>query len=66
MWQAMGYALSQPGVHCCVIAAETVPQLEHNVAVAQAFQPLPAEEMTAIEARTAADWENFSFFRRWG
>jgi aryl-alcohol dehydrogenase-like predicted oxidoreductase len=40
MEQAMGYTLSQPGVHCCVIAAETVEQLENNVKVARAFQPL--------------------------
>jgi aryl-alcohol dehydrogenase-like predicted oxidoreductase len=65
MRQAMGYALSQPGVHCCIIAAETVQQLESNVTVAQAFQPLPSEEMSAIEQRTAAEWQNFSFFRDW-
>ncbi|MBD1867379.1 aldo/keto reductase [Cyanobacteria bacterium FACHB-471] len=65
MRQAMGYALSQSGVHCCIIAAETVQQLEHNVTVAQTFQPLTSEEMTAIEQRTAADWQNFSFFREW-
>jgi aryl-alcohol dehydrogenase-like predicted oxidoreductase len=65
MQQAMGYALSQPGVNCCIIAAETVQQLEHNVMVAQAFQPLTTEEMTTIEQRTAADWQNFSFFREW-
>lgn len=65
MQQAMGYALSQPGVHCCIIAAETVQQLEHNIAVAQAFQPLTTEEMVTIEQRTAPDWQNFSFFREW-
>jgi aryl-alcohol dehydrogenase-like predicted oxidoreductase len=65
MRQAMGYALSQSGVHSCIIAAETVPQLEQNVAVAEAFQPLVADEMTAIEQQTAADWQNFSFFREW-
>jgi aryl-alcohol dehydrogenase-like predicted oxidoreductase len=65
MRQAMGYALSQPGVHCCIIAAETVFQLEHNVAIAQAFQALPPEELAAIEQRTASDWQNFSFFRHW-
>ncbi len=65
MRQAMGYALSQPGVSCCIIAAETVPQLEHNISVAQAFQPLPAEELAAIEQRTAANWQDYSFFRNW-
>jgi len=65
MRQAMGYALSQPGVHSCIIAAETIAQLEHNVAVAQTFQPLSAEELVAIEQRTAANWQDFSFFRDW-
>lgn len=65
MRQAMGYALSQSGVHCCIIAAETVPQLEHNVSVAHAFQSLTVQEMNAIERQTAADWQNFSFFRNW-
>jgi len=65
MRQAMGYALSQPGVHCCIIAAETIPQLEYNVAIAQGFQPLEAEELAAIEQHTARDWQDFSFFRNW-
>lgn len=65
MHQALGYALTQPGVHCCVIAAETVAQLEHNVGIAQAFQPLSAQEMVAIEQRTAAAWEDNTFFRAW-
>lgn len=65
MGQAMGYALSQSGVHCCIIAAETVEQLEENVRVAQAFQPLASEELAAIEQRTAAVWQENSFFRDW-
>ena len=65
MHQALGYTLSQSGVHCCVIAAETVAQLEHNVSVAQAFQPLSASELAAIEQRTAAIWEDSTFFRAW-
>jgi aryl-alcohol dehydrogenase-like predicted oxidoreductase len=65
MHQAMGYALSQKGVHCCIIAAENVSQLEHNVSVAQAFQPLADEEIVAIEQRTANNWQDSSFFREW-
>lgn len=65
MHQALGYTLSQPGVQCCVIAAETVAQLEQNVKVAQAFQPLPAKELATIEQRTAAIWEDNTFFRAW-
>lgn len=65
MKQALGYAMSQAGVHCCVVAAETVAQLEENVSIAQAFSELSAKEMAAIEQRTAAVWEDNTFFRAW-
>lgn len=65
MSQAMGYTLSQPGVHCCIIAAETISQLELNVEVARVFQPLSDDELMEIEQRTAAIWEDTTFFRAW-
>lgn len=65
MHQAFGYAMSQPGVQCSVIAAETVSQLEDNISVAQAFQSLPEQELAAIEQRTAVAWEDNTFFRAW-
>lgn len=65
MHQAMGYTLSLPGVHCCVIAAETVAQLEHNVSVARAFKPLTETEIAAIEQRAAVAWQENTFFRAW-
>ena len=65
MDQAMGYVLSLPGVHCCIIAAETAEQLKSNVRVAQAFRPLNRQEMTEIEQRTATKWEDNTFFRKW-
>ena len=65
MQQALGYTMSQPGVHCCVIAAEDAAQLEKNVKVARAFQPLSQEELAAIAQRTANIWEDTTFFRAW-
>jgi predicted aldo/keto reductase-like oxidoreductase len=65
MHQAMGYTLSQPGVHCCVIAAETVAQLESNVEVARAFKPLNEASLAQIEQLTAASWQDNTFFRAW-
>jgi aryl-alcohol dehydrogenase-like predicted oxidoreductase len=65
MHQAMGYTLSQSGVHSCVIAAETVAQLESNVEVARAFKPLNEAFLAQIEQRTAAKWEDNTFFRAW-
>ncbi|MBH8561177.1 aldo/keto reductase [Nostoc sp. CENA67] len=65
MQQALGYTLSQPGVHCCVIAAESIAQLESNVKIARAFQPLNEKELTAIAQQTASIWEDSTFFRAW-
>lgn len=65
MHQAMGYTLSQPGVHCCVIAAETVAQLESNVEVALKFQPLNQTALQEIEKLTLTSWEDNTFFRAW-
>ena len=65
MHQAMGYTLSLPGVHNCIVAAENPEQLEANIKVAQAFQPLNADRMKEIEQLTANAGEDGSFFRRW-
>ena len=65
MHQAMGYTLSLSGVHCCVIAADSVKQLEENLKVAQAFKPMNQAEMAAIEKRTATAWQENTFFRQW-
>jgi aryl-alcohol dehydrogenase-like predicted oxidoreductase len=65
MKQAMGYVLSLGGVHGCIIAAETVEQLQGNVKVAAAFQPLNPSQMSNIESLTATVWEENTFFRRW-
>jgi aryl-alcohol dehydrogenase-like predicted oxidoreductase len=65
MHQAMGYVLSLGGVSTCIIAAEDVEQLQSNVRVAQAFQPLAQAELTKIEQLTASAWEDNNFFRQW-
>ncbi|MBH8551712.1 aldo/keto reductase [Nostocaceae cyanobacterium CENA357] len=65
MEQALGYTMSQPGVHCCVIAAETFTQLENNVKIARAFQPLKELELKAIAQRAASIWEDSTFYRAW-
>ncbi len=65
MEQALGYSLSQAGVHCCVVAAENVRQLEENVKAARAFQQLDSKELAAIEQRVAKIWEDTTFYRAW-
>jgi aryl-alcohol dehydrogenase-like predicted oxidoreductase len=65
MEQAMGYVMSMDGVHTCIIAAENPEQLESNVRVAQAYQPLNQAQMKEIEQLTASVWEDNTFFRQW-
>lgn len=65
MEQAMGYSLSLPGVHCCIIAAENPQQLEANVEVARSYQPFNAEQMKQIEQLTANAGADGAFFRNW-
>ena len=48
-----------------IIAAETVEQLQGNVAVARNFQPLTASAIKAIEQQTANIWEDVTFYRAW-
>ncbi|MBW4699347.1 MAG: aldo/keto reductase [Aphanocapsa lilacina HA4352-LM1] len=62
---AMHYALSQPGVACCIIACDSVAMLEANVAAARNFAPLTAEQQARITARTAGNWQRASFYRGW-
>ena len=57
--------MSQPGVHCTIIAAETISQLEENVRVASEFQMLDEISLANIEQKTTAVWQDNTFFRAW-
>lgn len=65
MEEAMGYSLSLPGVHTCIIAAENVEQLQSNLEVARNYKPLDQQTLAAIEAKTVAVWQDNNFFRSW-
>ena len=65
MEQAMGYSLSVPGVHSCIIAAENPEQLESNVIVARNYTLLNTAQMSEIEQLTVNAGEDGAFFRRW-
>lgn len=65
MEQAFGYSLSQPGVHCAIVAAEDTAQLEANINVAKAFQQLEDSQLKEIEMLAANGWEDTTFFRQW-
>lgn len=66
MSDAMHYSLSQPSVATCIIACDSITQLEENVAIARSINgPMEAEAKTALEAKTAAYWQRASFYRSW-
>jgi aryl-alcohol dehydrogenase-like predicted oxidoreductase len=65
MEQAIGYSLSLPGVHCCIIAAENPEQLASNVTVAQNYTKLNSTQMQEIEQLTVNAGEDGAFFRKW-
>jgi aryl-alcohol dehydrogenase-like predicted oxidoreductase len=65
MEQALGYALSQRGVHCAIVAAENIRQLESNVSVARKFANLFPMALQDIERRTETTWPEHTFFRQW-
>lgn len=62
---ALEYSLSQPGVNCCIIAADDVKQLEQNVKAANSFHLLTTRQIAAIEQRTANIWQDSTFYRAW-
>jgi aryl-alcohol dehydrogenase-like predicted oxidoreductase len=66
MNDAMHYALSQTGVAGCIIACDSIEQLEENVNVARGITTqMSPEAQAAIEAKTAAYWRRASFYRNW-
>jgi predicted aldo/keto reductase-like oxidoreductase len=66
MREAMGYSLSLPGVACGIIACDSIAMLEENVALAKATtRVLTAQEMRALESKTASHAARISFYRRW-
>jgi len=65
MRDAMHYVLTLP-VSTVIIGCDTVAQLEENVRIAEAFQPLPPAEMARIEALTAPYATEAAFFKKTG
>jgi aryl-alcohol dehydrogenase-like predicted oxidoreductase len=63
---AMHYSLSQPGVACCIIACDSIQQLEENVAAARTITDhMPEAAQRELEGKTAAYWQRAAFYRRW-
>jgi hypothetical protein len=61
----MTYVLSKP-VHTVIIGCDNIQQLEENVSIAKAFQPMTAVEMAETETLTAHYAADASFFKKGG
>ncbi len=64
MREAMRYVLSHP-VSTVIVGCDRVAQVEENVALARAFNPLSPSQMAELETRTAPIHEQALFFRKW-
>ncbi len=64
MRQAMDYVLSLP-VSTVIVGCDSIAQLEENIALARSFNPINANEMAALTARTEPIAKEALFFRRW-
>ncbi len=65
MKDAMSYVLSLP-VSTVIVGCDTIEQLEENISIAAAFQPLSSGEMARLEALTEAYVMDAAFFKRGG
>jgi aryl-alcohol dehydrogenase-like predicted oxidoreductase len=63
MRDAMTWVLSQP-VSTVIVGCDTVAQLEENVSIASAFEPLPNDEMSRIASLTQGYETDAAFFKR--
>jgi predicted aldo/keto reductase-like oxidoreductase len=64
MKEALGYVWSLPGVSLAIVGCETPEEVDENAELARAFQPLAAEAMRELEARTRTEARVFGYFKR--
>jgi aryl-alcohol dehydrogenase-like predicted oxidoreductase len=64
MRDAMRYVLSLP-VSTVIVGCDSVAQVEENVAIACAFNPLSPAQMAELEAKAEPVHRQALFFRRW-
>jgi aryl-alcohol dehydrogenase-like predicted oxidoreductase len=64
MREAMRYVLSLP-VSTVIVGCDSVAQLEENVALARAFNPLSESQLAELEARAEPVHKQALFFRSW-
>jgi aryl-alcohol dehydrogenase-like predicted oxidoreductase len=64
MSEAMRYVLTLP-VSTVIVGCDDIAQLEENVAIARAFNPLSPTQMTQLEGKAQPVHREALFFRRW-
>jgi predicted aldo/keto reductase-like oxidoreductase len=64
MDEALGYALSLPGVSHAIIGCSTPAEVDDNARIVRAFVPFDAARMAALEARTRARCADYSYFKK--
>ena len=64
MREAMRYVLSLP-VSTVIVGCDDIPQLEENVEIARAFNPMTEQQLAELEKRAEPVHKQSLFFRRW-
>jgi aryl-alcohol dehydrogenase-like predicted oxidoreductase len=62
--QALGYALSLPGVSTAVIGCSTPAEVDENVGIAERFRPFDESAMRQLEEQTATAASQFTSYKR--
>ena len=64
MREAMRYVLSLP-VSTVIVGCDDIPQLEENIEIARAFNPMNETQLAELEKRAEPVHKQSLFFRRW-
>lgn len=64
MDEAVGYVLSLAGVSTVIVGCSTPQEVDDNARIVRDFRPFGAEHLRALEARTRAGAELFTYFKK--
>jgi aryl-alcohol dehydrogenase-like predicted oxidoreductase len=60
---ALGYALSLPGVTCAIVGCRTGEEVEQNVQAARRFAVLSGEKLRSLEEATRQEESRFTYYK---
>src|SRR5947208_3149638 len=64
MDEAMGYVLSLPGVSHVIVGCKTPAEVDDNARIARRFAPLDEARRRALEGRTRASADTFTYYKK--